>query len=128
MMFMALQRHNFYQIIKFIFWGGLNTVLSILIYWGLVYVGVNIFIANTISVFICIFTGHFFNKRKVFVSDEQRTLRKYFLLWFCFYLLSTILLFFFVTAGVDKYIAAIFVGAVLVPVSFIFQKFKIFNA
>jgi len=123
---MGLENKNISQLMKFIFWGALNTGLSISIYVILVYLGLNIYIANAIAVFVSVFSGHFFNKEKVFKSQEHRTLRKYILLWICFYAASSGLIFIFVNLGVDKYLAAVFAGIVLVPVSFIAQKVMIF--
>jgi len=117
---------NIKQMAQFVFWGGLNTFLSISVYWLFVYLGFNIYVANALAVFISVFSGHFFNKKKVFKSEESHTLRKYCLLWLCFYLISSLLLMMFVGVGVDKYLAAVFAGVILVPVSFFVQKIMIF--
>ena len=123
---MVLKDKNIGQIIQFVFWGALNTGLSISIYWVLVYFGLNILAANAFAVFISVFSGHFFNKKKVFKSEEKKTLRKYVLLWACFYCISSLLLLMFINMGVDKYLAAVFAGAVLVPISYLAQKLVIF--
>ena len=123
---MVLKDKNIGQIIQFVFWGALNTGLSISIYWVLVYFGLNILAANAFAVFISVFSGHFFNKKKVFKSEETKTLRKYVLLWACFYCISSLLLLMFINMGVDKYLAAVFAGAVLVPISYLAQKLVIF--
>jgi len=123
---MGFENKNISQLAKFIFWGALNTGISISIYAILVYCGLNIYFANALAVFVSVFSGHFFNKRKVFESQQSRTLRKYVILWLCFYVVSSLLIFTFVSAGIDKYLAAIFAGIILVPISFIAQKIIVF--
>ena len=123
---MGFDRKNFGQLMRFVFWGALNTGLSISIYAALVYLGFNIYFANAVAVFVSVFSGHFFNKKKVFKSSEHRTLRKYILLWICFYVVSSLLIFTFINLGIDKYFAAIFAGIILVPISFIVQKVMVF--
>jgi len=123
---MGLENKNIGRLINFVFWGALNTGISISIYVILVYLGLNIYVANAFAVFVSVFSGHFFNKKKVFKSQEKRTLRKYILLWICFYAISSLLIFIFVSFGVDKYLAAVFAGIILVPISYIAQKVIVF--
>jgi len=115
------------QVSRFIFWGALNTVFSLLIYAGLVYAGFPIWLANLIAMIGGILLGHFFNKNMVFRSRNRHTLLKYVIMWSCLYIISTGLILLFIRLGSDKYLAAVFAGLILVPVSFIIQKLKIFQ-
>ncbi|NNE57009.1 MAG: GtrA family protein [Hellea sp.] len=115
------------QLTRFISWGALNTAISILIYAALVYAGLTIWLANLIAIIGGILLGHFFNKHMVFRSRNANTLIKYFILWSVLYLISTGLIFGFIELGSNKYLAAVFSGIVLVPISYIVQKLKIFQ-
>lgn len=123
---MVFETINIKQMAHFVMWGVLNTALSLLIYMALVYAGLNILAANAAAVMISVLSGHFFNKKKVFKSDEAQTLRKYCLLWLGLYVVSSALILLFVGMGANKYMAAVYSGAVLVPISFIVQKLMIF--
>lgn len=115
------------KFIKFIFWGGLNTTLSIALYSVIVYFGVSIWIANLFANILGVLLGHYLNKNLVFKSSRKKTLALYFTMWAGLYLISTIIIIFFIHIGFNKYIAAIFSGALLVPIAFIVQKLRIFS-
>lgn len=123
---MSVADVNIKQMAQFVFWGVLNTALSLLIYMVLVYAGLNVLIANAAAVMISVLSGHFFNKKKVFKSQQPQTLRKYILLWIGLYAVSSALIVGFIYLGANKYMAAVYSGAVLVPISFIIQKITIF--
>jgi len=115
------------RIIRFLFWGQLNTIISIAIFCGLMYCGLSIALANFAAIVCGILLGHAFNKKKVFRSNEDRTLRKYFLLWGLLYIISTGFILFLVHLGMNKYFSAVVSGIVLVPVSYVIQKAMIFK-
>ena len=60
-----------YQIIRFLFVGGLNTMVGYGIYALLIYLGVNLYIANTISTIIGIFHSYLWNRYFTFKSKEK---------------------------------------------------------
>ena len=115
------------RIMRFLFWGFLNTTISILVYALLVYFDMHIYIANLIAMIACVFLGHFFNKHKVFDSNNRQTLRKYFMLWTILYFISIGLITLFIDLGSNKYMAAVFAGGALIPVSYGLQKLLIFR-
>lgn len=115
------------RIMRFLFWGLLNTTISILVYALLVYFDMHIYIANLIAMIAGVFLGHFFNKHKVFESNNHQTLRKYFMLWTILYFISIGLITLFIDLGSNKYMAAVFAGGALIPVSYGLQKLLIFR-
>lgn len=134
---MSASKLDIPQISRFLFWGGLNTAVSILVYWtlvfdpskltGLSYHGLPIWLANLIAIICGILLGHFLNKHQVFRSGNKNTLIKYFIMWSGLYVISTGLILLFVRLGSDKFIAAIFAGIALFPISYMIQKLKIFQ-
>lgn len=116
------------QITRYVFWGSLNTGVSLLIYWGLLFVNMPIWLSNLVAMIGGILLGHFLNKHLVFRSKETNTLIKYFTMWAFLYIISTGLILLFVKFGSDKYLAGLWAGLVLIPVAFVIQKLKIFAA
>jgi len=134
---MSASKLDIAQLTRFLFWGGLNTAISILVYWvlvfdpstiiGLNYHGLPIWLANLIAIICGILLGHFLNKHQVFRSGNKNALIKYFIMWAGLYVISTGLILFFVRLGSDKFLAAVFAGIILFPISYLIQKLKIFQ-
>lgn len=134
---MSASKLDIPQLTRFLFWGGLNTAVSILVYWALVfdpseilnfsYQGLPIWAANLVAIVSGILLGHFLNKHQVFRSGNKNTLIKYFIMWAGLYVISTGLILLFVRLGSDKFLAAVFAGIALFPVSYMIQKLKIFR-
>lgn len=60
-----------YQVIRFLFVGGLNTIVGYGIYALLVYLGINLYIASTISTIIGVFHSYLWNRYFTFKSKEK---------------------------------------------------------
>ncbi len=112
---------------RFVFWGGLNTIVSYLVYCGFVFLGAHIFLASMISLIAGILLGHFLNKKNVFRSENRNTLPKYFILWGALYLVHIGVLSLLTRQGMNDYLAGAVAGGLLVPVSYFFMKRLIFK-
>jgi len=121
------QKDEMQRILRFVFWGCLNTASSFAVYCAFVFIGTHIYVASFLSLVFGIFLGHFLNKHNVFRSTQKGTLYKYATVWLFMYVINIVLLWFFVQAGFNNYISGGIAGLLLVPISFMFQKIFVFR-
>lgn len=88
-----IKKHNS-QIVRYIFFGVLNTAITFLLYVFLVGLGVQYLVASTICYLVGIVEGFVFNGIFVFNEKLELTgLSKYFLVYLVSYLISIFVLF-----------------------------------
>lgn len=114
------------QVVRFVFWGGINTVFSFAVYCIFIYLGAGIYISSLVGLIAGILFGHYANKRNVFESSKTKTLRRYALIWVGLYLINIGILKHLTSIGFDPYISGAVAGVLLVPASFVLQKFLVF--
>lgn len=125
------------QFILFGLVGGLNTILSLVIYWVLVHFHVHYVVANTIGFIITVFISYVLNTLFTFQKEENnspkwslKTLAKVYVSYsFTGLFLSNILLYLFVDiAGINVQLAPIIGLLVTIPINFILNKFWAYKA
>lgn len=119
------------QFIKFGLVGVSNTLLSLAIYYALVYLNVNYIIANTVAFLISVLNAYYWNNRFVFnktTSGHLKPLLKTYMAYGSTFLLSTSLLFVMVHyLGISQYIAPLINLAITVPLNFLANKLWAFK-
>ena len=115
------------QIVRFLFWGCVNTGAGFLVYCLFVFLGAHIFIASFLSLVFGIFLGHFLNKNNVFKNKNSNTIYRYIGLWVCLYGVNISILHFLVSAGYGEYISGAIAAVILVPFSYVFQRLFVFR-
>jgi len=117
---MKSTKHEF---IRFIFWGGINTLSGYLIYAFLLHFFAYM-ICYSISYCLSIFISYFLNSR--FVFKERLRLRKalkYPLVYINQYLLGAVSLYLLVQfLKIDKLVAPLFVVLLTIPVTFFLSR------
>jgi len=99
------------QRIRFLFVGGLNTIFGYGIYALLVYIGLNIYIANVISTVLGIFHSYLWNRFYTFRSKDKALgeIVRFITVYLISFAISNVILFVFVTKlGINKYLGGLF--------------------
>jgi len=118
------------QFIKFGIVGVSNTLISLGIYYALLFLGVHYILANMIAFFISVLNAYYWNRKYVFKPDESSkyTVIKIYGAYGVTFLLSTGLLFVMVDIiGVSEFIAPIINLCITVPLNFALNKFWVFK-
>lgn len=119
------------QFIKFGIVGVSNTLLSLLIYYLLIYFNINYIIANTIGFIASVLNSYYWNNKFVFNKSENGNLRpliRTFVSYGVTFILSTILLIIMVNyLKVSQIIAPILNLIITIPLNFLLNKFWAFK-
>ncbi len=124
------------QFIKFGIIGVSNTLISLLIYYVLVYFNCNYIVANTIGFIVSVLNSYYWNNRYVFKStvnsnskvDKIKQLVRVYMAYGITFLLSTVLLYVMVDLlHISEYIAPIINLCITVPINFIMNKLWAFK-
>lgn len=126
-----MTKNNIYQFIKFGLVGCSNTVISLAIYYVLVYFKINYIIANIVGFIVSVLNAYYWNSKYVFKSNNNNKKSKI-IKTYCSYgltfLLSNGLLYFQVDIlGISKIIAPIVSLLVTIPTNFLLNKFWTFK-
>lgn len=116
-----------FEFVRFLFVGGFNTAFSLLIYFLLVYTGVQFAVSNFISLIAGIFVSYFLQKKLVFKSEQYSTIAKFIGFWFVMYLISSGIIFFAHYFGINYYLAGFLSTCLNVPLSYFISRRFIFN-
>lgn len=119
------------QLIKFSIVGVSNTLISLGVYYGFLFLGVNYLIANTAGFVISVLNAYYWNNKYVFKktsSGHKKALIKTFLAYGSTFLLSTFLMFIMVDCmGLSKLIAPLISLIITIPLNFLMNKFWAFK-
>ena len=122
------------QFIKFGIVGVSNTLVSLIIYYILIYFGVHYIIANTAGFILGTMNAYFWNNKYVFKKQQNekrshaKTGMKVFVAYGITYVLSTVLLILWVDIlGISQAIAPIINVCVTTPLNFGMNKLWAFN-
>lgn len=119
------------QFIKFGIVGLSNTLISLAIYYVLIYFKINYIIANTIAFIISVLNSYYWNSKFVFKKSDEGNLKpliKTFMSYGTTFILSTILLFVMVDyLNISEIIAPILNLIITIPLNFLLNKFWAFK-
>lgn len=119
------------QFIKFGLVGVSNTLISIVIYNGLLYIKINYIVAYTIAFLISVVNAYFWNKKYVFnkqISTDKKPFIKVFLSYGSTFLLGMLLLFILVSyLGISEQLAQILILFITIPLNFLLNKLWAFK-
>ena len=119
------------QFIKFGIVGVSNTLISLLIYYVLIYFKINYIVANTIGFIVSVLNAYYWNNRYVFKKSNEGNLRpmiKTFVSYGTTFVLSTILLVVMVDyLNISNIIAPILNLIITIPLNFLLNKFWAFK-
>lgn len=122
------------QFTKFGLVGVSNTIVSLAVYYTLVYINVHFIAANTIAFIISVLNSYLWNNKFVFKKnaltwqDHLKRIGKTYLAYGTTFLLGTGLLYLLVSIlGVSEYIAPLINLVFTIPVNFVMNKFWAFK-
>lgn len=119
------------QFIKFGIVGISNTVISLAIYYILIYFNINYIISNTIAFIISVLNSYYWNNKFVFKKSKEwhlLPLLKTYMSYGTTFILSTILLFIMVDyLNISELIAPILNLVITIPLNFLLNKFWAFK-
>lgn len=135
---MNLSRHStnkyfqlMIQFLKFGMVGIANTLISLSVYYVLIYMNANYIFANTMGFFIGVLNAYYWNKRYVFtneVKSKGKSFIKVSISYGSTFLLSTLLLYIMVDLLlISEWIAPIINLIITVPLNFILNKLWAFK-
>lgn len=119
------------QFVGFAIVGFSNTFISLLIYYILVYFGVNYIVGNTVAFTISVLNSYYWNNKFVFKKGHKKHLQsitKTFIAYGTTFLLSTILLIMMVDClKISPIVAPLINLIITIPLNFILNKFWAFK-
>ena len=117
------------KFIKFCLVGGMNAILSIIIYNALIYlVHLGEIPANSIAFIITVINGFYWNKNHVFKNADKNARVKFFLLYGITFCLSNLIIWVLVSIfSMDKSIAQIISLIINTFVNFFASKYWVFR-
>ena len=119
------------QFIKFGIVGVSNTLISLLIYYVLIYFKINYIVANTVGFIVSVLNAYYWNNRYVFKKSDNGNLKpliKTFASYGTTFILSTILLVIMIDyLKISELIAPILNLIVTIPLNFLLNKFWAFR-
>ncbi len=122
----------FGQFIKFGLVGVSNTLISLGIYYLMVWLGCHYLIANIVGFIVSVINSFFWNSKFVFKEKEENSKVKSFvkmtLSYGSTFILSNVLMFLFIDVfGISKYIAPIINLIITIPINFFLNKIWAFK-
>ena len=125
-----LDNKNIIQFIKFGIVGASNTIIGLLIYYLLLYLGANYLVCNTFSWIISIFNAFYWNNKYVFKNENTwiESLIKTYITYGISFFISMVLLYIFVEwFYISKIFAPILCLLITIPLNFLLNKFWTFK-
>lgn len=122
---------EYFKFIKFSIIGSFNTIISLLIYYFLLYINSN-YIVATILAYVCSsILGYFLSKNWVFDNRNKnfkKSIIKYYVLYGSSILLNILILYILVDLlSISKIIAPLIVLIVIIPYNFFISKNWVFR-
>lgn len=118
------------QFIKFAIVGLSNTAISLVVYYALLWLGSNYFIANSVAWIVSVFNAFYWNNKYVFKNGNsyiKALIRTYMSYGVSFLLGSTILVILIEYFGVSEKLAPILVLVITIPLNFLMNKYWTFR-
>lgn len=125
-------KQTFIQFMKFGIVGLSNTVISLLVYYIFVYLGVNYIIANALGFCVSVINAFYWNNKYVFDDKTETNVKKAFFKVFISYggsfCISTVLIFIMVDIlHISEFLAPLLRLIVTVPINFTMNKLWAFR-
>lgn len=127
---MVLSKALVFQFAKFCIVGVSNTIITLLVYYGMLAIYHNYIISNIASWLISVFNSYYWNNRYVFKNNNNKiiVLLKTYMAYGWTLVFSTLLLFFFIEiCNISDKISPIIVYIITVPMNFIVNKYWTFK-
>lgn len=125
-------REKIIQFLKFGLVGGSNTLISLLIYYILIFLGINYLISNSIGYIVSSISGYFLNKIWVFNSKDDKSnksLFKYYMVYGSSFILNIGVMYMFINVIKISYIISpVLTMCITIPYNFILNKLWVFSA
>ena len=122
---------KYLKLIKFCIVGGLNTLITLGVYYLLVFLGVNYLISNIFGYFAGIVNSYIFNNSWVFRDSSKKhvfKITKFLLINAIVLLLSEGLLYLFVSIfGIGKYFAILIVVPITTIINYLCYNYFVFS-
>jgi len=119
------------QFLKFGIVGISNTLLSLTIYYILVYFCVNYLLANVIAFVVSVLNAYYWNSRFVFKQNKENKIKRLVKVYISYgvtFLIGQGLLYLMVNLiGISKFVAPVINLVVTIPLNFILNKFWAFR-
>lgn len=118
------------QFIKFSLVGFSNTVISLFVYYVLLWLKCNYLIANAMSWIISVFNGFYWNNKYVFKNENtwlKALIRTYISYGFSFILGNILLIVLIEFFKVSEIIAPLIILVITIPLNFLMNKFWTFK-
>ena len=119
------------QFIKFGIVGISNTVISLVIYYVLVFLNLHYIVANAVGFAVSVLNAYYWNNKFVFkksTEGHKKSLLKTFISYGSTFILGTILLFVMVNyVGISEFVAPIINLFLTIPLNFLLNKFWAFK-
>lgn len=113
--------------LRFLIFGGINTLVGYALYFALVSAGMVFWLAN----FVCLIFGVCFNfhlqSRYVFHDHDWRRFARFFAGWFCIYLVQIACIALLMTYGLTPLVAGLIVLPGATIISYLVQKLLVFR-
>ena len=122
--------NSIFQFIKFSIVGLSNTIVALGIYYFLLWLNVDYFIANIVSWVSSVFNSFFWNNRYVFKTEIHwiKSLIKTYIAYSASLVIGLIIMYILIDVMlISKFLAPIFTLFITVPINFILNKFWTFR-
>jgi len=121
------KRRIYAQMIRFGFFGAINTAISYGIYAALLYVGLNFAASNFCALVIGIFVSFINQGKFVFGETSLKRFPRFVALWSGLYLLNISLIALFLEWGIDPYYGGALALVPVTAISFVCQRRFVFH-
>lgn len=122
------------QFIKFGIVGASNTVISLIIYYLCLYIGLNYILSNSIAFIISVLNAYYWNQKYVFKNNSKKktftikALVRVFTSYGSTFLLGTVLLILWIDClHISEFLAPLINLCITIPLNFILNKFWAFR-
>lgn len=124
-----LKKNKYYEIISYLFFGGLTTIISVLSFHICTLFISNDIVSNTISWILAVIFAYLTNRKYVFNSnkDFKKELFNFFFFRIITLLIETIILPLFINLVTIKVIAKIITTIIVIILNYVFSKIFIFK-
>lgn len=114
--------------LRFLFFGGLNTLAGYALYFVLVSAGLAFWLANFCCLIFGVCLNFYLQGRYVFDNHDWRRFARFFGGWFCIYLVQTFCIWMLIRTGLTALVAGLVVLPVATILSYFIQKLVVFRA
>lgn len=119
------------QFFKFGLVGGINTLVSLAIYYLLVYLNTNFMVATVIGYIASSICGYLLNRIWVFQAQKTKIVKsalRYYIIYGASFLINMSCMYLFVNIlAISKYVAPVLTMCITIPFNYIFSRIWIYK-